>query len=164
MDVVAHAPHRCTSPLNLQKDRLFPSCPTSVEMSVNSRSRAGPDGRAQQPAGKDAINSALLVYVLFTEEGKICWRPYSKIVLYTFSYKSLKKMCLFCKSRLKHLLSQSWAVLLEVAIQRRLAVTFHRYSPGIRRASPGTAVWQPRFICNNLRGLLDISMQLSLMV
>lgn len=39
-------------------------------MNVNSRSRAVPDGRAQQPAGKDTMNSALLVYVLFKEEGK----------------------------------------------------------------------------------------------
>lgn len=40
-------------------------------MNVNSRSRAAADRRVEQPAGKDALNSALLaIYVLFKEEEK----------------------------------------------------------------------------------------------
>lgn len=94
-------------------------------------------------ASWEAMNSALLIYVLKEHPSKTV----RKIVLYRFL----------------HMRSQA-SPPVEVAIQRRLVVTFHRCSPGIRRASPGPAVWQPHFICSNLWGLLDISMQLSLMV
>lgn len=70
-------------------------------MNVNSRGRAVPDGWAQQPGGKDAMSSALLlIYVLLKEEGKSVEDCIIKIGLYRFSYKSLKKS-LSCKS--KHL-------------------------------------------------------------
>lgn len=53
---------------------------------------------------------------------------------------------------------------LEVAGQRSLVLIFLGHSQGIRCALPWQSCLAATLICNDLQGLLNISMQLSLMV